>query len=252
MTRNFVKRDNMKGEPPSQFQWKQDKLTGVVVLKDNGIDGRTVSNDASRVLECLRKFMGNKTFDKLPAIIYQDNMANFLGMLYQPSTGKAEFYSVLPAFHTHNSKRQVITIVDEHAAIQKAVALNKGSLMVSKERAAFRDMMNTGPASGHELDLESFNEAVAEGVTRHLEGTLPENPAILADSMTGKARFGSGWARGNEFQLLPFDATTLGELPTVEQIKEGIYKDYAQEMGFEEQLQDIYKEKEREHEAERE
>jgi len=245
-------KNSMREEPPSQFQWKQDKASGVVIIKDNGIDGRTVATDASRVLKSLRNFLGGKTFDKLPAIIYQDNRGNFDGMLYQTQTGKTEFYPVLPAFNTFNSKRQAITIVDEAAAIKKAVELNKGSLMASKEREAFDNMLNATPASGHELDMESFNNAVAEGVTRHLEGRLPENPAILADTMTGKASFGSGWARGNDIQLLPFDATTLGELPTVEQIKEGIYKDYAQEMGFEEQLQDIYREKVRDHEAERE
>jgi len=247
-----IKENKAMKQPQTQFQWRQDKETGVVIIRDNGIDGRSVTNDASAVLKTLRDFMGNDVFDKLPAVIYHDSLGRIDGMIYQPESERVSFYPVADVFLTHNSKREPITILPlESEAIKKAVTLGKGSVE-SNDRKQILDMLNAKYEEGSQLDLESFNEAVAEGITRFLEDRLPSNPAILADTRTGKASFGSGWARGNDVQLMPFDATQTGELPTLEQIKAGFYKNWAENCGIAGGLQESYAEKARAHEAERE
>ncbi|MBE2204594.1 MAG: hypothetical protein IAE94_09685, partial [Chthoniobacterales bacterium] len=134
-------KENKAMTPQSQFQWRQDRATGVVIIKDNGIDGRSVTNDAPAVLKTLREFMGNDAFDKLPAVIYHDSKGRIDGMIYQPESERVSFYPVADVLETHNSKRQAITILPlECEAIKKAVSLGKGSVE-SKDRRAVLDLL---------------------------------------------------------------------------------------------------------------
>ena len=239
-------------QPQSQFQWRQDRETGVVIIKDNGIDGRSVTNDAPAVLKSLRDFMGKDVFDKLPAVIYHDSMGRIDGMVYQPESERVSFYPVAGVVETHNSKREAITILPlEYEAIKKAVTLGKGSVE-SKDRRAVLDLLQA--RDGSELDLESVNAAIAEGMTRHIEERMPSDPAILVDSKTGKASFGSMDTKGeNAVVLTRFDGNQLGEIPTVEQIEAGCYKNYVQECGIAAGFQRLYEQaREQENGQERE
>lgn len=232
-------KENKAMTPQSQFQWRQDRATGVVIIKDNGIDGRSVTNDAPAVLKTLREFMGNDAFDKLPAVIYHDSKGRIDGMIYQPESERVSFYPVADVLETHNSKRQAITILPlECEAIKKAVSLGKGSVE-SKDRRAVLDLLQA--REGSELDLESVNAAIAEGMTRHIEERMPSDPAILVDSKTGKACFGSRDTKGeNAVVLTRFDGTQLGEIPTVEQIEAGCYRNYVQDIGIADGLNRLY------------
>jgi len=78
--------------PMKNAIWSHHFNSGVLVIIDEGTSARSVTNDAERVLESLRAELGAAKFDRLPAVIYQDSMGDFDGMLYDPVRRDASFY----------------------------------------------------------------------------------------------------------------------------------------------------------------
>ena len=138
--------------------------------------------------------------------------------------------------------------------------------------------------NGNELDLESFNAAVGKGVIRYVEaaqgsGLGTHKAAILVNTETGEASYTepnlynemiTTRDKGPSFiQLMPFpsmERVQAVQQELVENAIEGGYdtrlgysmrlgavQNWAKELGLsEDKLQDMYKEKVKEHEQEAE
>lgn len=155
------------------------------------------------------------------------------------------------------------TITNEH---------DRSSGQLSEERKAFMNMMDSN-IKGNELDLKSVNAALNKRVTDYITIDDMPIPAILVNTETGVASYGCEEKKGpNDVMLIPLYQTQMPKCIYKEMwfepasyghndregIKAGAWDrfdamNWVQEFGFtDETLQDLYKEKVKEHEQEAE